>query len=145
MKGLYIFATYNKKYMGLFSNIFGSNDSEKETVKSNVNWIPLNSLDQLEEIKELSKTESITIFKHSTRCAISRGVLKQFENSFDDELSTLKVYYLDLLNYREISNEVGYQFQVLHQSPQLLVIKNQDTVAFASHYDIMSIDLKKYV
>ena len=145
MKGMYIFATYNKKIMGLFSNMFESSSSEKEIIKSNVNWIPLNSLEQLEEIKELSKTESIAIFKHSTRCAISRGVLKQFEKSFDEELSALKVYYLDLLSFRDISNEVGYQFQVLHQSPQLLVIKNEITEAFASHYDIMSIDLKQYV
>ena len=145
LQGMYIFTTYNKKIMGLFSNIFGSNDSEKETIKNNVNWIPLNSLEQLEEIKEVSKTQTIAIFKHSTRCAISRGVLKQFENSFDDELSTLKVYYLDLLNYREISNEVGYQFQVLHQSPQLLVIRNEVEVAHASHYDIMSIDLKRFI
>ncbi len=131
--------------MGLFSNIFRTSNAEKEIIKSNVNWIPLNSLKQLEEIKELSKTESIAIFKHSTSCGISRGVLKKFENSFDEELSTLKVYYLDLLSFREISNEVGYQFQVIHQSPQLLVIKNEIAVAFASHYDIMSIDLKIYV
>ncbi|PHR72933.1 MAG: cytosolic protein [Lutibacter sp.] len=131
--------------MGLFSNIFGTSNSEKEIIKSNVNWIPLNSLEQLEEIKELSKTESIVIFKHSTRCAISRSVIKKFENSFDEELSALKVYYLDLLSFRDVSNEVGYQFQVIHQSPQLLVVKNEVTVAFASHYDIMSIDLKTFI
>jgi bacillithiol system protein YtxJ len=131
--------------MGLFKNIFGGDSSEKEEKKLFINWIPLNSLSQLEEIKEQSKTESIGIFKHSTRCGISRGVVRQFENSFDDEVSTLKMYYLDLLNFREISNEVGYQFQVIHQSPQLLIIKNEHAVAHASHYDIMSIDLKKYI
>jgi len=87
----------------------------------------------------------VAVFKHSTRCSISRGVVKQFENSFDEDLSTLKIYYLDLLSFREISNEVGYQFQVLHQSPQLLVIKNEVAVTHASHYDIMSIDLKQYI
>lgn len=131
--------------MSLFKNIFGSNASKSEEKAQFVNWIPLNSLDQLEEIKIQSKTEAIGIFKHSTRCGISRGVLRQFENSFDESMSQLKIYYLDLLNFREISNEVGYQFQVIHQSPQLLVIKNEETVAHASHHDIMSIDLKEFI
>jgi bacillithiol system protein YtxJ len=60
-------------------------------------------------------------------------------------MSRLKLYYLDLLNYRDISDEIGAQFQVMHQSPQLLIIKNEIAVAHASHYDIMSIDLKKQV
>ena len=144
-KGCSKFTDQENKNMGLFKNIFGSDTSKSEEKKLFINWIPLSSLSQLEEIKEQSKTESIGIFKHSTRCGISRGVVRQFENSFDEELSTLKVYYLDLLNFREISNGVGIQFQVLHQSPQLLMIKNEHTVAHAAHYDIMSIDLKKYV
>lgn len=131
--------------MNFLKKLFNSEKiTKKDEKKVFVNWIPLDSLNQLEEIKNLSKTETIIIFKHSTRCIISRSVLKQFEDSFDEELATLKVYYLDLLNCREISNEVGYQFQVLHQSPQLLVIKNEVAVAFSSHYDIMAIDLKKY-
>ncbi len=34
------------------------------------------------------------------------------------------LYYLDLHSNREVSNETGYKFQVMHQSPQLLVIRN---------------------
>jgi bacillithiol system protein YtxJ len=131
--------------MGLINKLFGSDASNKEEKVKHLKWIPLNSLEQLEDIKKLSSTEPIAIFKHSTRCGISRGVVRQFENSFDEEMSRLKVYYLDLLNYREISDEVGAQFQVMHQSPQLLIIKNEVAVAHASHYDIMSIDLKKQV
>ncbi len=131
--------------MSLFKDIFGSNASKSEEKEQFVNWIPLNSLDQLEKIKTQSKMETIGIFKHSTRCGISRGVLRQFENSFDESMSQLKVYYLDLLNFREISNEVGYQFQVIHQSPQLLMIRNEEAVVHASHYDIMSIDLKQFI
>ncbi len=130
--------------MGLFNNIFGSTSTKKEEKKFNVNWVPLISLAQLEEIKTQSKTETVAIFKHSTSCGISKMVIKQFKNSFDESLQNLKIYYLDLLNYRELSNEVGYTFQVLHQSPQLLVIKDGNTVAHASHYDIMQIDLHKF-
>lgn len=130
--------------MGLFNTVFGNTSTKKEVEKSNVNWIPLTSLEQLEEIKAQSKTETILIFKHSTRCGISRMVLKQFENLFNENMKALKVYYLDLLNYRTISDEVGYQFQVLHQSPQLVVVKNEVAFTHASHYDITQIDLSKF-
>ena len=132
--------------MGLFKNMFGSN--KKTNIKDKakfINWIPLNSLNQLKEIKEESKTQTVLIFKHSTRCGISRMVIKQFEKLFNENTKDLKVYYLDLLNYRNISDEVGYTFQVMHQSPQLLVIKNEESVFNASHYDITLTDLTRFI
>ena len=129
--------------MGLFNSLFGAKETQQ--AESNVHWIPLTSLSQLDEIKELSKTETVLIFKHSTRCGISRMVIKQFENKFGEEAKDLKVYYLDLLSYRDLSDEVGYTFQVMHQSPQLLVINNGIAVHHTSHYDITQVDVQKYV
>ena len=129
--------------MGIFNSFFGS--KETETKKSNVNWIPLTSLDQIDEIKEQSNSETILIFKHSTRCGISSMVIKRFEKLFDESMNNIKVYYLDLLSYRDVSDEVGYTFQVMHQSPQLLIIRNETTVALASHYDITQLNLQKFI
>ncbi|WKD86707.1 hypothetical protein KCTC32516_02083 [Polaribacter huanghezhanensis] len=126
--------------MSLFKNIFKSTSDEDKKEQSNVNWIPLTSLDQLAEIKNQSKTETVLIFKHSTRCGISRMVIKQFEKKFATSGKKMPLYYLDLLNYRALSDEVGYAFQVLHQSPQMLVIKDGVLVGHASHYDILELD-----
>ena len=131
--------------MSLLKNIFKNTATEKKEVISNITWVPLQSLEQLKVLNELSKQEAVVIFKHSTRCGISRMVIKLFEKQFDVSMKNLKVYYLDLLNYRDLSNEVGYKYQVLHQSPQLLVIKNGMAVEYASHYDITNIELKQYV
>ncbi|WP_339658626.1 bacillithiol system redox-active protein YtxJ [uncultured Polaribacter sp.] len=133
--------------MGIFNKMFGAKDGDglKPEKKSYLNWISLNSLEQLDEIKEQSKTASILIFKHSTRCGISSMVIKRFENLFTEEHQHLKVYYLDLLTYRNISDEVGYAFQIMHQSPQLLVIKNGVAVFDASHYDITTINLTRFI
>lgn len=128
--------------MSFLKNIFSSTTKPKKEIVSTINWIPLTSLSELEVLKEVSTKETVLVFKHSTRCGISRMVIKLFEKQFDESKSNLKVYYLDLLNYRDISDEVGSAFQVLHQSPQLLVIKNGIAVANASHYDISNIDLK---
>jgi bacillithiol system protein YtxJ len=130
--------------MGVFNSLFGSKEPQKEKV-SYLKWIPLSSLDQLDTIKKQSKTESILIFKHSTRCGISKMVIKQFEGLFQENHQHLKVYYLDLLNYRNVSDEVGYTFQVIHQSPQLLVIKNEASVHAVSHNDITQINLTRFI
>ncbi|XRE44785.1 General stress protein [Tenacibaculum discolor] len=134
----------NKNFMGVLNTLFGRKDKNKGGEEAFINWIPLTSLDQIKEIKKRSKNEPVAIFKHSTRCGISSMVIKRFVNSFDEDLKDFKVYYLDLLSYREISNEIGYTFQVLHQSPQLLVVKNEEVISHASHYDIARIDLKKF-
>ncbi len=130
--------------MSIFKNIFKSNPESDSKNTTNIHWIPLKSLEELEALKDVSKNETVAIFKHSTRCGISRMVIKLFEKQFDASMSDFKVYYLDLLNYREISNEIAATFQVLHQSPQLLVIKDGIAQAYASHYDITTIDLKSY-
>ncbi|TMM31275.1 bacillithiol system redox-active protein YtxJ [Polaribacter aestuariivivens] len=133
--------------MGIFNSMFGGKGEKKSTPekKSFLNWIPLTTLEQLDEIKAQSKTSTVLIFKHSTRCGISSMVIKQFEKLFTEEHQNLKVYYLDLLNYRNISDEVGYIFQVMHQSPQLIVVKNGVSVHNASHYDITQTNLTRFV
>lgn len=133
--------------MGILKNIFGAKEEGKvkEEKKTFLNWIPLTSEAQLKTIKEQSKKESILIFKHSTRCGISSMVIKRFEALFTEEHQNLKVYYLDLLNYRDLSAEVGYEFQVMHQSPQLIIVKNGVTVYHASHYDISLTDLTTFM
>ncbi|MEY3677869.1 MAG: bacillithiol system redox-active protein YtxJ [Bacteroidota bacterium] len=99
-----------------------------------MNWIPLTDLEQLNNIKA-SNSKSL-IFKHSTRCSISLMAKKRLEMEAVLIPEEVPVYYLDLLNYREISNAIAEIFQVHHESPQLLVIKSGECVFEASHGDI---------
>ena len=130
--------------MGFLKNIFG-NKTSKEVKETYLSWTPLISVDEINTIKEISKNHSILIFKHSTSCGISRMVMKQFESLFNEENKHLKVYYLDLLNFREVSSKVSEVFQVIHQSPQLLVIKNGISVYDESHNEITGVNLSKYI
>ena len=126
--------------MTLFKSIFGDSEN-KNTNTSKINWIELTDLGQLNEIMDLSHEQPVAIFKHSTRCSISRMALKQFENEFDLE-GSVTPYFLDLLNHRDISNEIATRFDVYHQSPQLLLIKEGKSVYDASHSDIDAVALK---
>ena len=130
--------------MSIFNSLFGSSSGE-EFQTSKVNWIPLTDLGQLTEIIETSEEKPVVIFKHSTRCSISRMALKQFENEFDLTLDQVTIYFLDLLAYRDISNAISLRFNVVHQSPQLLLIKNGESVYHVSHSDIDAADLKRWV
>ena len=124
--------------------MFGYKTS-KEVEETYLSWTPLISVEEINTIKEISKNQSILIFKHSTRCGISRMIIKQFESLFNEENKQLKVYYLDLLNFREVSSKLSEVFQVIHQSPQLLVIKNGISIYNESHYEITKVNLSKYV
>jgi len=127
--------------MGIFKNIFKPSEPKEKKL---LPWINLSALHQLDDILEKSKTKTQLIFKHSTRCGISRMVMNQFIDAYNVD-ANLDLYYLDLLNFRDISNEVGYRFQVMHESPQLLIIKNGVVVAHASHGAINDLDLKLYI
>jgi bacillithiol system protein YtxJ len=127
--------------MGFLNNFFG-NTNEGEA-QSAMNWVQLTNLTQLEDIVGLSNEKPIAIFKHSTRCSISRMALKQFEREFDSA-DKITPYFLDLLLHRDISNEIASRFGVIHQSPQLIVIKEGKSVYDASHSDIQADDLKQF-
>ncbi|WP_373056771.1 bacillithiol system redox-active protein YtxJ [Zunongwangia sp. H14] len=124
--------------MGLFDKMFKSErDVAKEEIKR-VPWNELTSLSQLDEIEAESEKQPVAILKHSTRCGISRMVLKQFENDYKEEYRNVKLYFLDLLNHRDVSNEITSRFKVQHESPQLLILSNGEVVHHSSHQDIQA-------
>ncbi len=125
--------------MSIFSSLFGSSENQEEKT-SKMDWTPLEDLGQLNEIISLSSEKPVVIFKHSTRCSVSRMVLKQFENEFDLE-GKVTPYFLDLLEHRDVSNAIAEQFKVVHQSPQLLLIKNGMSVYDVSHSAIDATEL----
>ena len=96
-----------------------------------MNWTQLQSPDQLNEIKNLPGYS--LIFKHSTRCSISMMAKRRFELDWDSLPEELPLYFLDLIQYREISNQIAQLFHVHHESPQLLLIKDGECVLDQSH------------
>lgn len=99
-------------------------------------WKVLQDEQQLQEIIETSKHKPVVIFKHSTRCGTSEGAKYTLMENWDFAAHELDFYYLDLLRYRPISNRVAEDFQVTHQSPQVLVLKDGKVVFHTSHHRI---------
>jgi len=106
-------------------------------------WISLNRMEQLEEIKLISQTEPVLIFKHSTRCSISSNALDRLERQASNVQNPgFKPFFLDLLAFRSISNQIENEFGIEHQSPQVLLIKNEKCVYNNSHIGINFSDLR---
>jgi bacillithiol system protein YtxJ len=99
-----------------------------------MDWKILNDTAQLEEIKKKSFEKTQVIFKHSTRCSISSVAKSRLEKAQAPE--NIDFYYLDLISYRNISNEVAEKFDVFHESPQVLMIRNGECVYDESHMSI---------
>jgi bacillithiol system protein YtxJ len=102
-------------------------------------WIPLTNIEQLATIKALSTEKPQVIFKHSTRCSISSVAKNRLENA--DAPVGIDFYYLDLIAFRNVSNAISEQFNVFHESPQVLLIKNGECTYDESHSAIMMDDI----
>ena len=96
-----------------------------------MNWTSLESADQINGIKHHEGYS--VIFKHSTRCAISMMVKKRFELDWNKLPGDLPLYFLDLIKHRDLSNKIASDFQVYHESPQLLLIKDGECILDLSH------------
>lgn len=99
-----------------------------------MNWIDLHDIQQLAAIKELSATRPQVIFKHSTRCSISSMAKTRLER--EEQPATADFYFLDLVRYRSISDQIAEDFAVQHESPQVLLIRNRECVYEESHSGI---------
>lgn len=118
--------------MSFFDNIFGKNNTEN----SKDQWKKITSESVLENADQESYQRKVVIFKHSTRCFISKTVLKSFEKEMNESDKDFAFYFLDLLAYRGISNEIENRYKITHQSPQIIVLQNGQAIYDASHQHI---------
>ena len=108
-------------------------------------WNNIDSIESLDFLIKNSFTTPQFIFKHSTRCSISSMAKNRLESKWDINENILNPYYLDLLSFRTISDEIAHRFSIEHESPQILIIKNGACVYFSSHTDINVFDIKEHI
>jgi bacillithiol system protein YtxJ len=99
-------------------------------------WKEISDISALDTIHQNSHQQPQLIFKHSTRCSISAMALERLNRKWKFTDSQITPYYLDLLQHRDISNKIAEKWQVHHESPQILIIRNGECVHDASHSDI---------
>lgn len=104
-----------------------------------MNWLPLESGSQLQELIKNSSEKPQVIFKHSTRCSVSSMAKNRLEKSAQP--ADIDFHYLDLIRYRSLSNQIADEFHIRHESPQVIVVKNGEPVYNESHSAIFMDDI----
>jgi len=125
--------------MGFFSKLTGKTDT---TETQDIQWHQLTTEAELGAVIKRSHTVPCVIFKHSTRCSISSMAKGRFERNWDLDGTEIEPYYLDLIANRPVSNKIAETLGVVHQSPQIILIKNGKAIYDTSHNDITVEELK---
>ncbi|MCB0645656.1 MAG: bacillithiol system redox-active protein YtxJ [Saprospiraceae bacterium] len=105
-----------------------------------MHWKNISTSEDLELIDAISNESPVIIFKHSTSCSISAMAKMRLESKYD---LPYPAYYLDLLSYRNLSAAIAEKYKVYHESPQVLLIHNEECIYDASHFDISVDELKE--
>lgn len=110
-----------------------------------MNWHQITTNDTIEDIKSLPIEKFALIFKHSTRCSISDSALNRLERNWDASIANCELYFLDLLKFKPLSQLIAQTFEIEHESPQVILVKNGEAIYHASHLEINFLSIKKYL
>ena len=125
--------------------IFSSRTFGNKNRGRKIDWRDLHEIPQVREIKELSETGPVVLFKHSNRCGVSTIAKRSLENDWHEGYRGIPFYHIDVIADRAVSNAVADRFDIRHESPQMLVIHNGTVHDHASHQDLGMHLLKDFV
>ena len=95
-------------------------------------WNVITLEDQLRDALKQSMERPVLFFKHSTRCSISSMALSRFEENWNPD-TNCAIYFLNLIEFRNLSNKIAELTGVEHESPQVIVMKENNVIYTASH------------
>ena len=126
----------------MFQKLKTLNLKQKYTMK---NWNPITTEQQVKDIVQKSYEKPQIIFKDSVTCGISAYAKERLVNGNDLLIVKADFNYLDLLSYRSVSNFIADELNVIHQSPQIIVLKDGEVVYRVSHHSIQADEIAKYL
>ncbi|AMA50618.1 MULTISPECIES: bacillithiol system redox-active protein YtxJ [Flavobacterium] len=100
------------------------------------NWNTIKTEQEVLNIVEKSNNKPQVIFKDSVTCGISAFAKERLTNGFNLIENICDFNYLDLLTYRSVSNFIAETLEVIHQSPQIIVLINGKVIYRDSHHTI---------
>ena len=83
-------------------------------------------------MKEKTLPANCLVYKHSTTCGISASAAKEVR-AMETELP---IYWINVREQRDLSNWVAETYDVTHESPQLILIREGKADKVWSHYEV---------
>ena len=97
---------------------------------------PLQGIDELEDLLNVSNRHPVVLFKHSYTCGISAEALDELVAHLDERTPNVHYAVVTVQTHRDVSNEVTRKLGVRHETPQALLIKDGRVVWSASHFRV---------
>ncbi|WP_371809533.1 bacillithiol system redox-active protein YtxJ [Halobacillus sp. Marseille-Q1614] len=102
----------------------------------------LKLIDTNEKLSKIQEENPIFfLLKHSLTCPISESAKREFE-AFCEE-SSYPCFILHVQESRKLSLSIADTYQVKHESPQVLLFKDNSVVWHDSHWKITQTSLKE--
>ncbi|MGC4376066.1 bacillithiol system redox-active protein YtxJ [Fictibacillus sp. Mic-4] len=83
----------------------------------------------------VNEKDVVFVLKNSTTCPISQAAFDEYEK-FANDHEGIPFYYLNVQDARPLSNEIAETYKVKHESPQVLLFKNNQVIWHDSHWNI---------
>lgn len=105
----------------------------------------ITSLQQLEELLQVSHTRLQLLFKHSNTCPISMSAFRALQQHMASDSLEVDYWMVVVQEARDISNEIANRLQVKHESPQAILVKAGEVVWNESHFEITPATLNRAI
>ena len=97
----------------------------------------ITTIQELDAALAESNSRAVFLFKHSTTCPISASAYRRVADYLQAaDGGAAPVYLIKVIESRPVSNEIASRLGVRHESPQILLVKDQASVWSASHGSI---------
>jgi bacillithiol system protein YtxJ len=118
--------------MGLFDTV---KDAFSDSTTGDI-WDTITDLSQVDIIVEESENRPQLIYKHSHRCSVCFVARGNLESASQDILEHADMHFLNVVHNRDSSDRIASKLNVRHESPQVILIDNEEVVLHASHGSI---------
>lgn len=100
-------------------------------------WREIDSQEEWNQLFEGSSEKPVVVLKHSTTCPVSANALQEFENYLNKQPNEQVDYVLvKVIESRPVSNQIAEDTGVKHASPQILYVKDKESVWNTSHWAV---------
>ncbi|MEO8514816.1 MAG: monothiol bacilliredoxin BrxC family protein [Ignavibacteria bacterium] len=109
-----------------------------------MNWINLDSKEQLNEVKELSKGKRVLVMKYSPIHGVDHIVRTLLEREWNEGEMRIKTYLLDTDANMELAKHFDNEFGLTDETPQLLILENSKPVFDGLHGKVIYSEIRKF-
>jgi len=105
--------------------------------------IEIENLEELKSAISQSGSMPVLLFKHSTTCGISARADRQMKKLLANPPENALYRLIIVQHARNVSNTVEAELGVMHESPQVIIVRNGKPVWTASHDEITEEDVRR--